>query len=147
MIAIKKSYDYNESKVLMEKTYGSLVGLEWVNPVGNTFRVFTTNPINAGINRKFVVDVFKQIKPIGEDSFIPYSSYQLIADDTTYRLSSTGAKVESTEALDENGIIKMGYDTNAQFFINTIGYNKNNIIMSLYDYIYKSLAEKEEVTI
>jgi hypothetical protein len=145
MAATKKSYEYIEN-VLTEKQYGSLIGVEWVNINGNTFRVFTTNPIDAGRDRKFIINVSKEIKPIGENKFIPYESYQLIADDSSYRSYSTGKKVDSSEALDENGNIKNGYATDAQFFINIIGYNLSGIVTSLYGFIYDSLAEKEGVS-
>jgi hypothetical protein len=144
MIAIKKSYEYTDN-VLTEKQYGSLIGIEWVNVNGNTFRAFTVNPVNAGKDRRFIVDVSKEIKPIGEDKFIPYESYQLIADDYTYRSYSTGKKVDASEALDIDGNIKNGYATDVQFFINVIGYNISGIVMSLYGFLYDSIAEKEGV--
>ena len=146
MNAIKKSYDY-QNNVITEKQYGSLIGIQWTNEAGNTFRCFTTNPINAGCNRKFTVDIQKEICPVGETKFIPYENYQLIADDSTYRKIATGQKVDSLEALDEQGNINAGYLTDAQFFINFIGYNLSNSVVSLYDYIYSALATKEGVNI
>lgn len=159
MNATRKSYTISDTGYT-EKQFGELPGLEWVDENG-----YTNRSIAVDINLPLVANVFRvscerQILVSGEWKSDIKKNFTMIADGKTYRNTQGQLILDAFEPDPEKPITKfdvitqqnivIGYEQKLkagliaqnEFFVKIIGYNVTNTNVSLFQYVYRAMAER-----
>lgn len=164
MNATKINFDIVNG-ILTEQKYGSIPALTWVDTFGNKYRAMCINLPFNNYNESYPAFIKKQIQPSGTTLWLDVEQYSITAEGNQFRDLSTGAIILNpdgsicadptlltpplTSALDSTGAVinPTGFVTNGKFFTLMIGYNISNQPLSVFNFVYTEIAEKENLTI
>lgn len=133
-------------------TNGMACGAEWSDEFGNMKRmIWVDSPVFSPRVRfsAMVYNIF--IKPVGLDIWIYDKSQDIVdnIDDSKYfnynPMSADFGKLE-LEPFNEQGELKEGLITQAQFMCNMFIYNKLGLVLSFRDFIAPFIGKKQNVT-
>jgi hypothetical protein len=136
-----KYYSYtthvNNFPVFEEDVNGAHPGIEWTDSNGNTFQSIVTDFYPSLMFRRFEIKCFKFVKAKGRTNWSFDEEYTFVSDDNRYLNASNG---QDTTESDPMAI------SSAQFFINNIGKNLNNVPLALYQFFLNQIIIKEQLS-
>lgn len=168
-----KFLTYNQNGSYIEDANGAIPCLEWSTSLGDIKRIFPYECRFQLQQRNFRIDIITLIQTKSGNWTTDVSSpqYFLEASDNSFVNKTTGAldlspymndlskPIYSNIINDHDGKpvtpSVIGYEkklkpnliSEAQFFIDAIGKNKNNLPVKLYDFFLGPIARKEGLTI
>jgi hypothetical protein len=145
---VTKRYSASDNGFI-EANNGRLVGREWSDSSGNTYRTIAVNFREFDMaNGVAVINFVKEIKPSGTDSFTWHKSYTAKINDKDYNYADPTKPnfgVYEPNPFNEDGSLKDGLTDEATFFSECFFFNSFGLPLDINTFFIATIDAKEGI--